>query len=151
MSGNLYGKGATDPDWPTSGAARTGAVTYQIEDGTLIVMGSKSAGRYELDQSAATITTAVEMLNAAANPRGTRKDIAYQESLKRYLTALMRRVADFYKGRKWNLVERALHDFEEREQCGCRHDIEGRELWKALKASQADLEDEGGGEHTLHI
>lgn len=146
--GNLYGKDASDPEWPSGGSTRATKVSYSVTDSELKVEGSTSKGEYELLQNKETIMAIVDQINAISEERKKMSVGAYQEGLLRYLTAIMRRVADFYKRKKPNLVERTLRDFEERELHGFDHDEAGRRQWKQWKEREAAEEEADTGKQS---
>lgn len=127
--GNLYGKDAADPDWPSAGTSRPGKVEYSVANKQLTVKGSSCAGVFQLHQNVDTIIQIVEALNTLNTRRAREALTPYDDSLHRYLMAIMRRVADFYTRSKWPLVQKTLQDYESREQLGFKHDLEGRKAW----------------------
>ncbi|KIO18446.1 hypothetical protein M407DRAFT_11881 [Tulasnella calospora MUT 4182] len=150
----LSGKAAGDPDWPTSGSSRAGRVFYSIVDDDsekLKVEGSQNEGFYHLKQNATTIIQVVEMLNSIRDRRAQEALDAYDDGLYRYLVSIMRRVSGFYKGSSWKLVARTLSDFESREAAGFKHDLEGRQQWKAWLESSLTPEPESVGPSATNL
>lgn len=150
--GNLYGKDASDPEWPSGGSTRATKVTYSVtESQQLKVEGSASKGEYELHQDKETIIGIVELMNEITEERQKKAVGEYKEGLLRYLTAIMRRVADFSKRKKPNLIEKTLRDYMDREVNGFTHDPAGRLAWKDWKQSVAEEEAPGKGSRSVCV
>ncbi|KAG8921418.1 hypothetical protein FRC01_000260 [Tulasnella sp. 417] len=122
-------------------------IHYSItDDDKLEVTDSKSsAATYTLKQNAATIVQVVNTLNSLSDRRAKEALDPYDDALYRYLVAMMRRVASFYKNGSWTLVQRTLSDFESREAAGFQHDPQGRMEWDAWKKRDDTPEQETSG------
>ncbi|KAG8959982.1 hypothetical protein FRC05_007139 [Tulasnella sp. 425] len=149
----LYSKGAGDPEWPITGHSRDKGAQYVIvqEESTmegsaseealtvskLEVGGSTSGGVYTLEQNKETIIHVVETLNAIRARRQRQALSSYEDGLCRYLTAIMRKVASFYKSKSWRLVGLTLEAYELREMNGFKHDVAGRDEWSKWKEASS--------------
>lgn len=122
---------SADVEWKPVKNSRRSSFSYKVHDGKLIRRSNDMMEGSKISSQKDAIGKLVKHLRRLNIERNTSVMSEYKMGLLSYLYSLMRATWKLVKARNWTRLKDTLHDYLSREALGCRHDIDGREYWKA--------------------